>query len=106
MLQSNDRLFLSKTYCFKTLGHIEPSNEPINVKEIQSKDPKDKHTRKVILGDDLGSERNLTLMGRLEFTDIPWLRDHSIKPFIFGEYVFYPPYSSNNQYKGGLRFME
>ena len=95
MLRSNDRLFLSKTYCFKILGHEEESNEPIDVKSIQSKEPKDKNTRKVILGDDLGSERNLTFMGRLEFSGIPWLRDHSIKPFIFGEYVFYPPYSSN-----------
>ena len=50
--------------------------------------------RKVILGDDLGSERYLNLVTKFDFQDLPFLRDFKIRPFVFGEYTFYPPHDA------------
>ena len=50
----------------------------------------------MILGDDLGSERYVNFLGKLEFTNIPYLKAYNIKPFIFGELIFYPPYYSQS----------
>ena len=105
-LHSNDRLFVTKTHCFNSIGHCEPSNEPIDPLSIQSSEPKDKTFRKVILGDDLGSEKYLTVLGRLEFSDVPMLKNYSIKPFIFAEGIYYPPAASyGREYcRGGIGF--
>jgi hypothetical protein len=106
MLHTNDRLFLQKTHCFKSIGHVEPSNEPIDALSIQSKDPKDAAVRKVILGDDLGAEAFLSVLGRLEFNDVPVLKNYSIKPFLFGEFIYYPPMAAKGKEhcRGGLGF--
>ena len=106
-LHSNDRLFVMKTHCFKSIGHIEPSNEPIDALSIQSTEPKDKPFRKIILGDDLGSEQYLNFLGRLEFCDVPLLKNYSLKPFIFGEYIYYPPAAQRcwkTYSRGGIGF--
>lgn len=47
--------------------------------------------RRVLLGDDLGVEQYAHLLGRLDFTDVPYLKKYGIKPFVFGEFIFYPP---------------
>lgn len=101
-LKTNDRLFLSRTHCFSVLGHNEVSNRIVDEAEInkdiikteRQQDPQsqsDTCLRKVIMGDDLGSERYLNLLGRLDFCNIPGLRNYGLKPFIFGELIYYPP---------------
>ena len=77
------------------MGHSEDSNEPIDPTSVQETAKKAGNTRKVILGDDLGAERYIHFIGRLDFLNIPFLRRFSIKPFLFSELVFYPPYTSN-----------
>lgn len=52
-------------------------------------------SNKVILGDDLGAETFFSLFCRLEFTDIPYLRYYNVRPFVFADYVFYPPHHCN-----------
>lgn len=42
----------------------------------------------------MGSERYLSFLGKVEFTDIPYLKAYNVKPFIFGELIYYPPYYS------------
>lgn len=51
-------------------------------------------SKKIIIGDDLGSERYLSLLGKLEFLNIPFLRNYGIKPFIFGEIIYYPSFKN------------
>ena len=76
-LHTNDRVFLQQTHCFKALGHTEDSNEPIDPQDIQESAKKAGNSRKVILGDDLGSERYVNLFGKLDFCNIPFLRRYS-----------------------------
>ena len=57
----------------------------------ESKEKESVKTRKVILGDDLGSEKYVSLLSRLDFCNIPYLKEYNVKPFIFGELIFYPP---------------
>ena len=33
-LRSNDRLFVTKTHCFNSIGHCEPSTEPLDASSI------------------------------------------------------------------------
>jgi hypothetical protein len=105
-LHTNDRLFLQKTHVFRSIGHVEPSNEPIDAVSIQSQDPKDAQLRKVILGDDLGAEAFLSVLGRLEFCDVPTLKNYGVKPFVFGEFVYYPPMAATGRQhcRGGMGF--
>jgi hypothetical protein len=60
----------------------------------------------VILGDDLGSELYLTVLGRLEFCDVPVLKNYSIKPFVFAEGIYYPPANAKGKEycRGGVGF--
>ena len=44
-----------------------------------------------MLGDDLGSEKMIHLLTRLQFTNIPKLKYYGISPYMFGELIFYPP---------------
>ena len=46
-----------------------------------------------MLGDDLGSQTYANLNARLEFTNFPYLKQYGIRPFVFGEWVLYPPHS-------------
>lgn len=48
-----------------------------------------------MLGDDLGAERYINSIARIDFTNVPYLKKYGVKPFVFGEYVFYPPAFSN-----------
>ena len=48
-------------------------------------------SRRIILGDDLGAERYINASARFDFADVPFLSKYGIKPFVFGEYIFYPP---------------
>ena len=52
-----------------------------------------------MIGDDLGVERFVNFMGRLDFCNIPGLRKYNLRPFVFAEVVYYPPFYSN---QGGL----
>lgn len=45
---------------------------------------------KRLIGDDLGSENFLLGQARLEFTNIPLLRDYGLKTFTYGELALYP----------------
>jgi hypothetical protein len=45
----------------------------------------------VVLGDDLGSENYLSILARMDFCDVPVLKKYGIKPFVFGEAIYYPP---------------
>ena len=54
----------------------------------------------------MGSEMYLTVLGRLEFTDVPMIKNYGVKPFVFAEGVYYPPAGKNGREycRGGLGF--
>ena len=99
-MHSNDRHFIEKTNCFSSIGHVCESNEKIEAEKFQKEATGNQ--RKIILGDDLGANRFVHLVSRLEFADMPYIRRYGIKPFILGEYIFYPP-SAILQNKGNLK---
>ena len=47
-----------------------------------------------MMGDDLGSKYYINLLSQLEFTNIPYLKNYSISPYIYAEATFYPPYDA------------
>lgn len=49
---------------------------------------------KRVVGDDLGSDNFLLTQGRLEFTNIPYLKKIGLRTFVYGELAFYPPFNS------------
>ena len=51
---------------------------------------------RILLGDDLGADKYIHALARLDFTNVPYLKKYNIRPFIFGEYVYYPPHSVQN----------
>ena len=46
--------------------------------------------RKIVVGDDMGSENYLLAQTRLEFLNIPYLKLIGLKTFMFAEMAFYP----------------
>lgn len=95
-LHSNDRFFLNSTHCFNFLGHLNSPNEEVDPTKFQEGEKQKVGQRRVLLGDDLGVETYAHLLARLDFTDVPYLKKYGLKPFVFGEFIFYPPASSNS----------
>lgn len=70
------------------LGHSEPPNHPLQIADLEE-DSSEKYERKVV-GDDLGSESYAAATLRLDFIDIPYIRDIGVKTFLYTDIVFYP----------------
>ena len=49
------------------------------------------------MGDDLGSNYYINLLSQLEFTNIPYLKNYSISPYIYAEATFYPPHDASSK---------
>eukprot|EP00347_Sterkiella_histriomuscorum_P010486 403376097 len=81
----NDRFFITNSMGYTHLGHIFKSNSQVELE----KDPSSNYKKKIV-GDDLGSENYLLLQGRLEFLNIPYIRDIGMRAFTFGEAAIYP----------------
>jgi len=91
-LHTNDRFFLNSTHCFNFLGHVEDSNQKQDPQKFEDNATKPSTAKKVLLGDDLGAEAYAHGSMRLDFTDVPYLNKYGIRPFVFGELIYYPPY--------------
>ena len=91
-LKTNDRFFITHSKSFQAIGHTEKSNRPVDIVSLQDKNTNlgTERRRRVILGDDLGSERYSTLVAKLDFCNVPFLKEYHIKPCVFAEYIFYP----------------
>jgi len=91
---------------FSYLGHTEKSNHPKEAssddKKKEAEKPKEEQKasefEKVFIGDDLGSDRYLAANVRLDFLDIPFLRDIHLKTFLYGDIAYYP-----SSFAGGQR---
>ena len=44
-------------------------------------------------GDHVGSNQYLSVLGHLLATNVPILNEYKIKAYLFGEYIYYPPFT-------------
>jgi hypothetical protein len=84
----NDRFFYTNPMGYTHLGHSEPPNHPIREEDLEE-EVSGNYERRVV-GDDLGSENYGAATLRLDFIDIPYMRDIGMKTFLYGEMLLYP----------------
>lgn len=73
---------------YSHIGHVFSSNNPGLLQEEQSNTNRD--YKKIVIGDDLGSETYLLAHARLEFLSLPLLKTYGLRTFLYGECAFYP----------------
>lgn len=103
----NDRFFLYNTGGYVNLGHTEPSLRTIDNLDADRSDKAKKEEKealarglhRVILGDDMGCTRFAYLGGRLDFLDVPYLRDAGVRVYSQAELIYYPPAKSSSRTK-------
>ena len=88
----NDRFFLYNTGGYINIGHTEPSLRPsTEVPEKAEQANLVDGLHKVVMGDDMGCEQYAYLGGRLDFLNIPFIRQAGVKLFSQAELIYYPP---------------
>ena len=95
----NDRFFISHSLGYNHLGHNFESSKHGQVAEVESEAsdneeaPKRgaKKVKKIAMGDDLGSMNYMMGSARLEFLNIPLIKDlNNLRAFTYAELAFYP----------------
>ena len=107
-----DRFFIHDSLIFHKIGYTEPPNLKVDPVEFQKEEKVPKGEARVLIGDNLGSDKYFSTLACFHFTSVPHLMDYGIKPFIFTELNFYPPYRSSdtllqqfkNHTRGGAGF--
>jgi len=93
----NDKFLLYNTGGYQSIGHTEPSlkgnSTDIEWSEQEKKDEEHNLQRgvhRVIMGDDLGCEQFAYFGTRLDFLNVPYLKDIYGKFYSQAELIYYP----------------
>ena len=95
----NDRFFITHPMGYTHIGHLYESNIPKSdqneflgqeIKEPIAESETPERTSKHAVGDDLGSMNYLLSTVRMEFLNIPFLKDIHLKTFAYAELALYP----------------
>ena len=90
---ANDRLYLYLSSGYLMLGHSEPTLRPTAEKTEEDDKQKRKDVQQVVLGDDLGSDTFLYTGARLDYCNMPYLKDSNVRLYSSAEAVYYPPFN-------------